>query len=277
MTGPREGLSVVMIGRNEEAFLDLSLPPLVGTVDEIVFVDTGSTDRTLALAEARGCRIFRHDWADDFSAPKNFGIHQARCAWILNVDCDEALVVEPGTRDWIASHCLAARPEPAFIVTLDNLMADGSRVRQEALRLFRNDERIRFRNPVHESVCDAVYQHWPRQPPGRAELTLRHHGYRQGTNREKLRRNVHILRQWLQREPDTLFGNYKLGTNLLHLGGTGEGLFFLGRAFGLLCQVPDRISYPFADQLVTLYFQELLRAGRPDEARQVREIVAAWG
>ena len=87
------GLSVVMIGRNEEACLRQAIIPALQLADEVVFVDTGSTDSSAVLAEELGARVFFFAWCDDFSRAKNFAVEQARHAWILNMDCDESLDV----------------------------------------------------------------------------------------------------------------------------------------------------------------------------------------
>ncbi|MBF0152482.1 MAG: glycosyltransferase [Magnetococcales bacterium] len=273
----RDGLSAVMIGRNEENFLPMTLPPLRDVADEIIFVDTGSGDRTVDIAEEYGCRIFRQPWQDDFSIPKNFGIDQARHSWILNVDCDEAIDSKSKTRERFLEKCLGDEEgKPVFIINIDNLMANGSIKRQDAMRLFRNDSRIRFEHPIHESVCDSVYRNWPEYKPEKLDLRLTHFGYQQDSNKEKLKRNIAILRAWMEREPDHIFGNYKLGMNLHYRGNISEGLFFLGRAFELICREEDKSSYPFLKTMIPFYINELIEDGRVAEARAVREQVLGW-
>lgn len=274
------GISVVMMGRNEEALLPTTLPPLQEMADEIIFVDTGSEDGTLALAHAFGCRIFHHPWEDDFSAPKNVALEQARFAWILNVDCDEELRYAAQARATIlaAGRAVLESKEdvPGFVIQIDNLTVKGDVVPSRALRLFQNDARIRFNNPIHEGVADALFRHWPHSPPPTLDVTLRHYGYQTGINQEKLRRNVGILRKWVQREPDNVYGCFKLGANLRHLGSNREGLFFLEKAFSLLSRETDRGSYPFLESLVTTYYQSLLENGLQDKALEVKEQLRTW-
>ncbi|MBF0177215.1 MAG: glycosyltransferase [Magnetococcales bacterium] len=273
----RDGLSAVVMGRNEENFLHMTLPPLREVADEIIFVDTGSEDRTIDIAEEYGCRIFRQPWQDDFSIPKNYGINQALHTWILNVDCDEALDTKTDTRERFVEKCLGDEEgKPVFIINIDNLMADGGVARQDAMRLFRNDPRIRFEHPIHESVCESVYRGWPEYRPERLDLRLTHFGYKQDANKEKLKRNIAILRAWVDREPDHVFGNYKLGMNLHHRGNVSEGLFFVGRAFELICKETDKTSYPFLKTMIPFYINELIEDGRIADARTVREKVLSW-
>jgi glycosyltransferase involved in cell wall biosynthesis len=104
----RVGMSAVIITLNEEHHLGPCLDSL-HWVDEIVVVDAGSTDRTIALAKAAGARVWSRDWAG-FGPQKNFAFDQARGEWLLVVDADErvsaALAGEIRTR--LAAGTLAA-------------------------------------------------------------------------------------------------------------------------------------------------------------------------
>lgn len=82
-------LSVCIIAKNEEKHIEECLKRLSPYGLEIVLTDTGSTDRTLAIAEKYTDRIYHFDWCDDFGAAKNFCIQKASHDWILSLDCDE--------------------------------------------------------------------------------------------------------------------------------------------------------------------------------------------
>ncbi|NGZ07583.1 MAG: glycosyltransferase family 2 protein [Magnetococcales bacterium] len=269
------GLTAILMGRNEERYLPLSLPPLQQLADEIVFVDTGSEDRTVALAEAHGCRVLHCLWDDDFSAPKNLAITQAGYRWILNVDCDEVLVVEEGLRERILALC-GTSAAPAWIVRIDNLMADGSSTPSQAMRLFRNDPRIRFVNPVHEGIADTVFRAWPDQPPEKIDLRLIHHGYSAGLNKEKIRRNVAILHKWVARDPHTIYGRYKLGMNLRFLGQERAGAEYLEQALRLADQDPDRSSLTFLVELVNTCYRIFQESGAVEQVEQLKRMVGTW-
>ncbi|MBF0145909.1 MAG: glycosyltransferase [Magnetococcales bacterium] len=271
-----DGLSVVMMGRDEAHHLAESLPPLLKVADELIFVDTGSRDQTMDMVRAMGGRLIETPWRDDFSAPKNLGIDHARYSWILNVDCDEILQDVPRAGAALR-HVCRGDAAPGWIVTIDNLMADGRVTSSQAIRLFQNHPAIRFANPVHESVARSLSLNWPGQPPLVAEgIRLRHLGYRGGMNRDKLKRNIAILRSWLEREPDNLFGCYKLGINLRHLGAASEGLFFLQKGFDLLDREIHRQTWPFAEKLVGEYFRALLEQGFKEKAEEVKRRVTLW-
>lgn len=84
-------ISACLIVKNEEELLPQCLDSIKELADEIILVDTGSTDGTIAIAEQYKCKIFKHDWQDDFSEARNFSIEQATSDWILWIDADEKL------------------------------------------------------------------------------------------------------------------------------------------------------------------------------------------
>ncbi len=84
-------LSLCLIVKNEERFLEQCLLSVRGLVDEIIIVDTGSTDRTKAIAQQFTNKIFEFIWTDDFSAARNESLKHASGDWILILDADEKL------------------------------------------------------------------------------------------------------------------------------------------------------------------------------------------
>ena len=83
--------SLCMIVRDEERYLAGCLESVVDLVDEIVVVDTGSTDSTPDIARRFGARVFNFQWVDDFSAARNESLRHATGEWIFWLDADERL------------------------------------------------------------------------------------------------------------------------------------------------------------------------------------------
>lgn len=94
-------LSACIITLNEERNLPRLLDSLKGVADEIVVVDSGSTDRTEAIARERGAAFYFHEWKD-YGEQKNFASSVANCEWILSLDADEALssALHTAILDW---------------------------------------------------------------------------------------------------------------------------------------------------------------------------------
>ena len=76
-------ISACVIAKNEEENIGRWLDSMKNVADEMIVVDTGSTDRTVAMAEAAGANVYHFDWCDDFAAAKNFALDQAKGKWIL--------------------------------------------------------------------------------------------------------------------------------------------------------------------------------------------------
>lgn len=90
----RPTISLCMIVKNEEALLGQCLDSVVDVVDEMIIVDTGSTDKTVEIAESYGAKVYHHAWNGSFSEARNYGLQFATCDWILQLDADEALEKE---------------------------------------------------------------------------------------------------------------------------------------------------------------------------------------
>jgi GT2 family glycosyltransferase len=184
-------VSACLIVKDEERDLPACLDSLAGVADEIVVYDTGSTDATRSIAEAAGAKVIEGFWDDDFSRARNMALAACTGQWILHVDADEVLVVEPaGLRAQ-----LHRRTTPdALLVPIDNLLRTGSTATytHTGARLFRR-ERGHWEGRLHERVLAR-----PGQPPltaGPVEgLRITHSGYLDETiaQRDKIQRNLRM-------------------------------------------------------------------------------------
>lgn len=161
-------ISLCMIVKNEEKNLPACLASLKPVVDEMIIVDTGSTDRTVDIATAFGARVLHFPWNGNFSAARNYSLAQAHGAWILVMDADEVL----SARDYDALRqaLKGSGPRVVWNVLTRNYTNrhahgwsanDGAYPAEESgcgwhpsrkVRLFPNSELIRFRGEVHEMV-----------------------------------------------------------------------------------------------------------------------------
>jgi glycosyltransferase involved in cell wall biosynthesis len=165
----RPSVSLCMIVRNEEGHLPRCLASLKPLVDEMIVVDTGSTDATKEVADLFGARVFEYPWADDYAAARNHALSKATGAWILVMDADEVLAPQDHEKLWDAIKRTTSGPAAYSITTrnytnrcnsIDWQANDGRYVEEagtgwfpsEKVRLFPNDPAIRFEYPVHELV-----------------------------------------------------------------------------------------------------------------------------
>lgn len=217
-------LSLCMIVRNEAELLPRCLQSVQGVVDEIVVVDTGSTDETPAIAERFGARVQAFPWIDDFAAARNAGLELATGDWILVLDADEVLL--PGAAGALRE--AMAGSHGAYLLTLENLLGDGSSTQSlNLLRLFRRDPRVRFCGRVHEQVTASLEElGWS---IGYAAARIRHDGYlaTRIERHDKHARNLKLLDAMCAETPDNPYAWYQLGKTHLAM----EALMAARRAF----------------------------------------------
>jgi tetratricopeptide (TPR) repeat protein len=201
-------ISAALIVRNEERHLDACLSSIEPLVDEVSLVDTGSTDRTMAIAEAHGVDVLRAEWPDDFAEARNWSLERATGEWILYIDADERLIADDRAVE-AARRRLAKNDLAAAFVTLRAHRDYGA---YRELRLFRNHPSIRFEGIIHENIWPAIDRY--RARTGRkiiaTDLLLDHVGY-EGDQDHKHERNRPLLLRELERNPTHLYSLYHLG------------------------------------------------------------------
>jgi glycosyltransferase involved in cell wall biosynthesis len=149
-------ISACIITRNEESNLPRCLESLRDIADEIVIVDSGSTDRTPFIATDFNARFIRHDW-EGYVGQKNFALGKASHDWILSIDADEAL--SPELRDEILALKSTPPPDttsgysaPRVVFYQGTWIRFGDWYPDILIRLFRKD-RARFAGGlVHERL-----------------------------------------------------------------------------------------------------------------------------
>ncbi len=206
-----------MIVRNEERFIGDALTSVQGVVDEICMVDTGSTDRTVAIAESFGARIDRVAWRDDFAFARNASLAMAAHPWILVLDADERLA--PASRDELRA--LAEQPPDGrgrwiWCRNLHDAAREISASTNAIVRIFPNDPAIRFRGRLHEFVARA--NEATSLAAERSSIEILHYGYQPSimTERKKGERNLRLSKAALDGDADdpALVYNYAMSASL---------------------------------------------------------------
>lgn len=191
-------LSACVIVKNEEENIVTWLASMKKLADEMIVVDTGSTDRTVELAEAAGARVFHHAWQSDFAAAKNCALAEAKGDWILFLDADEYFSPQTIQRVRPLLREVEASPKPivGIICRLINIDKDqGNRFTGAIfqLRIFRNSPDLRYEGKIHEHIVDK--RRAEHEMFATSELVIFHTGYSQHLVRKKLERNLEFLRQ----------------------------------------------------------------------------------
>lgn len=144
-------VSVCMIAKNEEKHIEECCRRLVPYGFEIVLADTGSTDRTVALAQKYTDKIYHFDWCGDFSAAKNYAMDKASHDWILSIDCDEFIE----SIDTVSlAVCMKAQPTAAGRILIRNRFTENGQTSYEQVRVSRfiNRRYYHFEGVVHEQL-----------------------------------------------------------------------------------------------------------------------------
>ncbi|MFQ5636672.1 MAG: glycosyltransferase [bacterium] len=198
-------LSVCMIVKNEEKFLEKCLKSVQAVADEIIVVDT------VRIAEKYGARVFHYEWQNDFAAARNFTTQKACGDWILQIDADEELFAEDQLKVRELIH--QNRCDGAFVALHcknSTVFGENQPTVHYLVRLFKNREDFHYVNPVHE-----VLQYSGKVIP--VDINILHHGYNLDVDylKMKRRRNAEILYQRLQKDPENLVNHFYL--SMLHL------------------------------------------------------------
>ncbi|MCS7030374.1 MAG: tetratricopeptide repeat protein [Gloeomargarita sp. SKYG116] len=225
-------VSLCMIVRDEAPCLPTCLASVRDVVAEIIVVDTGSTDDTVAIAQAHGAKVEFFSWQDDFAAARNYSLEFAQQEWILVLDADEVLIPSavPGLQ--------AAIADPQVLVV--NLWRQEMGTQQAPYslvsRLFRNRPDIRFRGAYHELIDDSVAEIRRREPHWQVAtldaIALQHWGYTQAAlqTHNKQARARRLLTQALAQNPQDAYLCAKLAAVYLAENADDQALSLLQQA-----------------------------------------------
>jgi len=209
-------LSLCMIAKNESEHIGRCLQSAKDFVDEIIVVDTGSSDDTRDIARSFGAMVIESEWQDDFSIARNASLERATGDWILFLDCDEELA--PGSGPKLRALIRDSRYE-AYFIQVTNLTEVNSKLLAPSVRLFRNRNIFRFEGRIHEQIATSIIHHYGQQGIGQCSLSIIHHGYngKQANIQAKIRRNLKLLNGVADEERNGFF-HYNLGVEHLRLG-----------------------------------------------------------
>jgi tetratricopeptide (TPR) repeat protein len=267
-------LSLCMIVRDEEQMLARCLAAVAPAVDEIVIVDTGSSDATVEIAKSFGAKVIEFEWTGSFSEARNVSFEAATGDWVMYLDADEVLVSE----DVEQLRALTGRTwrEAFYLVetSYTGELGDGGAMVNNALRVFRNRPEYRFKDRLHEQIAHTL----PTYVPGRVEQTpvrVTHYGYLGSVRdaKEKSGRNIELLRTQAAESPKTPFLHFNLGSEYLVVGNLDAAIDELKTARALIVAEGNITRAEYVPSLFTRLVMALRMSGRLIEA----ETTAAEG
>lgn len=203
-----------MIVKNEEKFLAGCLESVKDLVDEMVIVDTGSSDRTLDIARSFGARVYSMEWSFDFSKARNEALKHCRGEWVLWLDADERLPVQ--FHETIRAIIQNNTADAVIMKIRSEVNGPLGKTPhyQQSPRLFRHMAGVRFEFPVHEQIVPSLIRNRARLVM--TDIVIEHLGYAQdeSTIRQKIQRNKVLLEKHLEMEPENAYAHFQYAQTL---------------------------------------------------------------
>ncbi|MFE8048552.1 glycosyltransferase [Brenneria goodwinii] len=258
-------ISVCMIVKDESQHLENTLISIAKYFDDIVVVDTGSTDNTKDIAKSFTGKVFDFEWISDFSAARNYSLSFAKYDWILVVDADE----EISSIDVSALHQLMhVNPQAIGRVVQINHIDEGDGVgvvKEPISRLFRK-ELYHYQGIIHEQV---VPKNKENVSSNRfmAPISLSHIGYRKEIlqSKDKIARNIGLLKKALESAPEEPYLHYQIGRS-----------YFLDKNYSLAVEsfetalaFQKNFSYGYNEILIESYGYALINLGEYKKALSI--------
>ncbi|MFS0555829.1 glycosyltransferase [Brevibacillus sp. 179-C9.3 HS] len=244
-------ISLVMIVKNEEYHLRKCLLSAKESVDELIVVDTGSTDQTKQIAVECGAKVYDFAWTDSFAEARNFALEQASGDWILVLDADEYL--EPGSSALIKEF-VSGPPAIGRINIISKYLDNGEvrYARSPISRLF--PKGVTYKGDIHEQVVSDL-------PHRLTLITVNHDGYYQ-TN--KTERNIPILQKELQKDQNNPYLLMQLAREFKNKQDYVEADRYYSRAYPYLSKEDG--YYP---DFIVEYIYNLMKIGLLETGYQV--------
>ena len=185
-------ISACYMLKNEEKNLPRSLDSVKNLVDEIIVVDTGSTDKTIEIANSYGANVIETPWQDDFSTPRNMAIDAASGDWIIFLDADEFFATPNKVRAAITKFIDSTT---IIIPRIDIDEEENRELNHDwSMRIFKNVDYLRYRGLIHEHLTNIKDGKMP-YVFGSSDLTIYHTGYAASKIKQKLQRNLELIEQ----------------------------------------------------------------------------------
>jgi tetratricopeptide (TPR) repeat protein len=259
-------LSLCMIVKNEAHNLRDCIEPLKPVLDEIIVVDTGSTDGTREVAKSLGAKVFDFTWCDDFSAARNESLRHATGDYILWLDADDR--VDNGEVKKIGNlkENFPSPKNKAYFLIIRSISSIDGETRFLQLRIFPNLLGVKFEGRIHEQVSHILRK--LRVELVNTDIAIIHKGYSNPESiAHKSKRNLRILQKEIESDPENPIFNYHLGRTFFLLGENDQAISHMKKVYEN-CGVRIREKQFFLD--CSLLLGELYTASkRYEEALSV--------
>ena len=216
-------ISLCIIVKDEAHQIEKCLQSVLSVIDEIIVVDTGSTDGTQEICRQYGAKVIEVPWENSFAKARNCGLKHAGGEWILWMDADEELHAED--REVLRQAVISSKGNALFLKVIHFLGAGKEEAsphrsfRWAQIRLFRNKKGFRFVNDIHETLK------WPdhadlKQPIPLLPVQIHHYGYMDDaiSHKRKAQQNIDLLLREQDKPDHEPWCEYHLANELYRAG-----------------------------------------------------------
>lgn len=264
-------ISLCMIVKNEEDSLADCLTPIVPHVNEIIIIDTGSTDKTKEIACQFTDQIYDFVWCNDFSQARNFSLSKAANDWVLVLDADEIITeFDRNVPERLTKSDNATVGRIKRINSLENQW--GSTQNTERISRLFNKRRFHYEGIIHEQLVrknsGKPYKTMP------VDITVNHIGYaKEVVNKKaKLERNISLLQQAIAAAPRDPYLHYQLGKS-----------YYMAKeyrqahdSFQTALSFPLNFAYEYVQDLIESYGYTLINTEQYQQALQIEQYSAHY-
>ncbi|WP_051623711.1 tetratricopeptide repeat-containing glycosyltransferase family 2 protein [Clostridium hydrogeniformans] len=224
-------LSLCMIVKNEENHLYRCLNSVKDLVDEIIIVDTGSTDKTIEIAKKFGAIIYHYKWDNSFSNARNFSLSKASKEWILLMDADDEF--SSNHKEKFIELLNEEKFHVYFFKTLSYTgNGEGDTITNLNPRLLINNGEYKFFGDIHEQL-NHISGDWNSFNHCIRDINIYHYGYLTKVIEEKnkRKRNIEIILNELSKDPESEFHIFNLATEYFANGEIDKALYYYDRVY----------------------------------------------
>ncbi|MGL5646622.1 MAG: glycosyltransferase [Clostridium sp.] len=196
----KKEISLCIISKNEENLIRGCIEGAKDIVSEIIVVDTGSKDRTVEIAKEYGAKVYNEEFYYDFAELRNRCIQKATKDWILFLDCDEVLE----DKKEILKVLNEITNEVAISLRIGSYLDSIKRSEDNIIRLFKRDEKIKFKGKVYESIEESIKLNYGEEKIKYSNIKVKHYGSdkEKVDLKRKISRNLKILSLMSEDEKD---------------------------------------------------------------------------
>lgn len=251
-------ISLSMIVKNEEKYIGRCLESVKDLCDEIVIVDTGSTDRTKEICKQYTNLVYDYKWNDDFAAARNFALSKCTGNWILRLDGDEEL---PSQYRMMIYEAVDNDNADIFIFPIRNILSLNpvKEVLSKTARLFKNLPGIKFSGIVHEEIDESIQGMDLRI--SKLNAYIMHYGYIKNANAldKKFEFYEKLALKEIEKNPNNFKPYYNLAAHYCHLQDYDKAIQMYEKSLSL-----KKDSYMIWHDYATAIFQRVLVNNRKE-------------